>query len=1060
MQCRSCMTVNPAGNRFCEQCGAQLQLACTRCGHDLSPNARFCGNCGHAAATTATSIAETAPKWGELKQATVLFADIVGSTELISQLDPEEAMALLRPAVLRMRHSVERFGGTVVRTLGDGVMALFGVPRALEGHALLACRAALHMQQTFEAHGDALTMRIGLHSGQVASDPSDAEDGRGGGAHGLTIHIASRVIGIAQPGGICLTEACRVAAGATCETIPLGPHNLKGIMGAMALHQLTGVRLPAGARTDTQAGHSSTFRGREREFALLEQALAAIRQGGSLVVGIAGEPGAGKSRLCQEFAIACRSGGIPVHEVRAQLYGHALPMQPILELFRTHFFGLAPHDEPAVARERIASRFASIGPAEADLAILNEFFGVGTAHTVHTLGPRARQARLVTMLKELLRAEAAIERVILIEDLHWLDEASEEFVSVLVEAVAGTRTLLVLNYRPTYRAPWSALAHFEQIELAELAESDMDALVAEALASATPSAEVRRLVRERAAGNPFFAEELARSLIESRMLLPDTGLPAAGLEAVALALPATVEAVIGARLDRIGEPEKTLLQMCAIIGKDIPLAVLERVASPLADQIQAGLDGLSRAGLILPQAAGGEKRFTFRHPLIQEVAYGMQFRVRRGQVHADVAVAMELYYADWLDEYAGLIGYHYEHAGEFLQAARYNARAAGWVGNTNPGIAIRHWRKVRELLAHVPRSDEADRLRVTAGGKVALLGWREGMTFDEVKPLIDDALAVANEGDDRLVPWLLTIEGRMLVASGGPADGYVDLVRKALLYIDVERDRGRFAMAHAFLSQAYAWAGLLREALAANDIALAGERHVEAYDREFIGFSIEQWVLGVRIRLLVRMGRFEEAEDCLERMLDLETVSTEPPVPGMARFGFIELARVRGDAALAERHAEDLGRVLDKYAATPYVQVFFHGYRALAAMVAGKPAEAAAFYRDALALMMERGAAREYESELLAGLAEARLQAGDARQAREHASLAIELALARRTRLAQCRARIVRSLASIALGGRACLEDAQADLAAAQALVEETGASAWAANVAAARERLNAVQAA
>ena len=1036
MRCQSCTTVNPAGNRYCESCGKQLQLTCPKCGHDANLLARFCGNCGSGLQAGAHSVSDGPPKWGELKQATVFFADIVGSTDLVAHMDPEQAMARLRPAVLRMRHSIERFGGTVLRTLGDGVMAMFGVPRSLEGHALLACQAALHMQAAFSQGVDGLQIRVGLHSGQVASDPEDAEDGRGGGAHGVTIHLASRVIALAQPGGICLTPACRSEAGAGCLTESRGMHRLKGIPGEVEILVLTGVE--AAARRNASAHlNPSTFRGRHRELAMLEGVLNGIGEAEAVnVCGIAGEPGAGKSRLCEEFAASCKQRGVPVLDVRAQLYGHSLPMQPILELFRTHFFGISPADDGAAARARIAQAFAPLHSNEADIELLNEFFRVAAPDAAAiALGPRARQARLSELLKQLVRHDAATPRVILIEDLHWIDEASEEFVSTLADAVTGTHTLLLLNYRPAYRAPWVRMPTFRQVELGELPESEMDALVAELLVQVTPLPDICRLVCRRSGGNPFFAEELVRTIVESGVIAPDGGLPVGGLDAVERVLPATLQAVIGARLDRLGEPEKTLLQMCAIIGKEIPLAVLEHVASPLAAQIEHGLDGLCQAGLILPQPTQGGRSFAFRHPLIQEVAYSTQLKVRRGQVHSSVASAMELYYREQVDEYAALIAYHFEQAGLVLKAASYFERAATWLGSMHSTQAIRHWTKVRTLLEKTEHSEDIDRQRATAGAKIATLGWREGMTLDQVKPLIDEALQFANQGDDRLVPWLLTIEGRMMVASGGPADGYVERVKKALLYIDVDRDTGRIAAAHASLCQAYSWAGLLKDALAANDVALECAHHVDAFDRAFFGFSIEQWVLSLRARLLARMGRSSEAQRCLEEMMKLETTSREPPVPGMARIGLVDLAWATGDADLAHLHAGELPELAEKYG-TPYLRAFALGSAAIAASLAGRHPQARDDYARALKVVRETGAAREYEPELLASLAECELQLGDAVRAHAHATEAITLSRARTTRIAECRALIVRAGAALALG------DGQPfnDLDQAQVLIDLTGA--------------------
>ncbi|MBG9388512.1 AAA family ATPase [Caenimonas aquaedulcis] len=1026
------MTVNPTGNRFCESCGGQLQRACPSCGHDVSPGARFCGACGSSMETAAATASESVPKWGELKQATVLFADIVGSTELIAGMGPEEAMGRLRPAVLRMRHSVERFGGTVVRTLGDGVMALFGVPHTLEGHALLACQAALHMQKVFarDAHGPQI--RVGLHSGEIASDPQDARDGQGGGAHGLTIHIASRVVALADPGGVCMTQTCRLLAGNACKTRCIGVHPLKGIRDPVELHELLRMEL-SGAME--QGARSGTFRGRARELARLVRAIDALDTGGANAIGIAGDSGAGKSRLCHEFAQLCRGRGVPVFEVRAQLYGHALPLQPILELFRTHFFGIAAADDAQAARDRIQARFQPLDPARADLELLFEFFGVGASGADAGIGAHARQARLLALLKALVRHDAAVTRVILIEDLHWLDDASEEFVSALIEAVGGTRTVLLLNYRPSYRCPWLGVAHFEQMELHELSGDEMQALVAELMTPVSTLPDLWRLVCRRAGGNPFFAEELVRAIAESNLLSTETGLPLEGLAAVERALPATVQAVVGARLDRLGEPEKTLLLMCAIIGKEIPLSVLEHVASPLASQIEKGLNGLLEAGLILPQPAEGGRRFAFRHPLIQEVAYNGQLKVRRGQLHSAVAEAMELYYAPRLDEFAGLIAYHFEAAKRHLDAARYTARAANWIASTDSARATGSWRKVRELLRTVEASAEVDSLKVLACGKIAWLSWRDGLPMPEVMRFIEEAREIAGQHDARILGLLLFLEGRMLQANGGSVDRYVELVQQARALLGPDATPGSRVLLDTALCQGYGWAGMFGKALAASDAALGGAQAADSFEEAFIGFSLRQWTLVLRGRLLIRMGQLDAAAQCLREVTCMDEQSVDPILMQIAHFGQAEAACLAGDGDAAERHARAVQQIAQRQG-NAYLHVFAHACRALVDHAQDRYEVAISGFRRALDLVRRDNVAREFETELLACLAECCYATDDLEAAEALCGEVMDLSHQRKNRHQHVRALVIASAVRNARGD----ESAHELLARARELVRATEA--------------------
>lgn len=1064
MECQSCHAANPDSNRFCESCGSALTFRCTACGFDCAPHAKFCGGCGTPTARNASPV--PAPRnagavpgpvagWGELKQATVLFADIVSSTEQIAQLDPEQAMDRLNPAVLLMCEAVERFGGTVMRTLGDGVMALFGVPNALEGHARLACESALHMQEIFTGNPQGFSVRVGLHSGLVASDPNAHDGGKGGGAHGLTIHLASRVVGLASAGGVVITEACHSQVLGLVDVESIGRPALKGIPNPVEIFRLTGLKAAFASQHFHQA-KLSPFRGRDKELALLQQAQRLAEAGDAQVIGIVGGPGTGKSRLCYEFAQWCRGHGRPVFEVRAQLYGSATPLQPVLELMRTFFFGISASDTPASARSKIAQRLSGLAPAHAeDQALLGDFLGVGDADsaTPSTLNSKARHARLLAIVEALVKQSAEVSSVVVIEDMHWLDDASEEFVAALVRAAAWTRTMVVLNYRTSYRSPWVGSDNFREIEIGELSATDTDALVRELISHRREFQEISQLIVRRSGGNPFFAEELVRSLAERGVLSGDPSHDRNGLEAVEQALPATVQAVIGARIDRLSESEKSLLQMCAIIGKEVPLPVLERVAGTPRSQIDHSLDTLCFAELIQPQPASGGRRFAFRHPLIQEVAYGTQLKARRAAIHASVAEAMEHYYADQLDEFSALISHHYEAAGRPVNAAEYSARAAHWLAATDSAQAIKLWHKVRSLLADQPRGHQGDSLRAKACAQICLLGWREGLSLEEVQPYIEEAMELAAVVDDRLTQLLLMIEGRMLQASGGPADWYVERAQQALALAQTRVDVGRTAMVNAVLSQAYGWAGLLEAALATNDAALADIASIDKTDREFIGFSIEQWLLGMRSRLLARLGRFDDALECLERLVASGESSVDPVVLQIVHHSYVDLARCSGDVDLARDHAAKLSE-LDKRHSIPYLRAATFNCRGLAKSVAKDYEGAIHEFSEALTLVRNANVAREYETEILANLAECHRCTGDHERALTLAGEGIEISRQRNARLTECRSLITFGAALIDAHGSAREAEAHASFSHAEKLIDVTGARIYESALAGARTRL------
>jgi class 3 adenylate cyclase/tetratricopeptide (TPR) repeat protein len=1045
MECHACNATNADTNRFCESCGSALASSCAACGARAAPHAKYCGACGAplsppaTPAETETDADAAAPAgWGELKQATVLFADIVSSTEQIASLDPEAAMERLQPAVLAMCEAVERYGGTVLRTLGDGVMAIFGVPVAMENHAVLACEAALHMQSRFPDDGKGLSIRVGMHSGQVASDPFAQDASKGGGAHGMTIHLASRVVAQALPQGILVTGECHRLVSGRFEFAPGEARQLRGIPRPVELFALLRAR-------DWEAAHSlrqsllTPFTGRAKEMFALQLALRRARLGRAGIVGVCGPPGMGKSRLCHEFARWCSDEGVPVFEVRAQVYGSTTPLRPVLELLRVFFFGIDASDPHALARAKIRSVLGRLhgGGSEADYSLICDFLGVPAPGEAAMNPAAARRSRLLALLGELMRAPGRMCCVLLIEDLHWLDEASEEFVRALAAAAVGTRTMFLVNYRASADLPLASLPGFEIIELRELGSTEIRSLVSGLISHRRELQEIAEVIAQRSGGNPFFAEELVLALSAGGVLAG--GSAGLGLDSVRRTLPATVQAVIGARIDRLAADQKRVLQICAIVGKEIPVPILQRVTGG-EQPVEKVLEDLCEAELLMKQPDPGDAAFAFRHPLIQEVAYAAQLKARRSQIHASVASAMELHYTDRHDELAGLIAHHHEAAGQFCEAANFLARAARWVGATDSAQAIKHWHKVRSLLRdRLQGNPERDRLLATASAQISLLGWREGLDAQDVQPFIEEAMVLADRVDKRLTQLLLMVEGRMLQASGKPCDWYVDRVQKAISLVQPELGEGRSAMLHASLSQAYGWAGLLREGLAANDVALAGVHGIDAFDRQFIGFNIERWLLGMRSRLLTRLGRFDEARRCLDALLAQGEAAGDPVVLQIVHLAYVELAKCCREPAVAAEHAAAMSE-LGRRHCIPYLHAAVSNCRGIAGSIAGDFGLAAQEFHEALALVRSANVAREHETEILANLAECYLELSQPEQALAHALEAIEISRDRSTRLTECRALITAAAAMLALDGRArrpAIEDA---LAGARELIALTGA--------------------
>jgi class 3 adenylate cyclase/tetratricopeptide (TPR) repeat protein len=1050
MQCLRCSYENKASNEYCEGCGAQLGIECHACGHFNAPGSRFCGQCSAALNPTAARganqswqhhLKSLSAKGGERKRLTVMFADICNSTGLISGLgDPELGMRRLQPVLHLMNEAVRRYEGVVNKSQGDGIMALFGAPQPREDHAVRGCLAALAMQEEIKRLGDAeLQIRVGVHTGEVVVQAIEHGMYQTYDAAGASVHLANRMEHLAEAGGILISRETYTAARQFVEVEPLGPRDIRGLPAPVELFKLRGLQHAPSSGVFRSGRRLSPLLGRSDQFAALALELDHTIQGDGRVVGVVGEAGIGKSRLCFEFAENCRNKGIRVYEARVLAHGRSTPFQPVLELLRD-FFGLRVKEAAEASRRRVVDRMSAFPVSEQLTLLLLEFLGLADPlQPKIKLDPKARKTQLIDFVGTLARSGARnVHTVVLIEDLHWIDAASEEFVEALADAVVGTTTLLVVNFRPGFNAPLMQRSHYRQISMPPLAPAQASMLLRDHFGNDASLALLSRNIIERAHGNPFFLEEIVNALVERGDFEGEKGgyRLKGGIDTIPL--PTTVQAVVAARIDRLDENTKQVLEIASVVGREISISILDQVAGLAEAELSEAVLHLRRAELLYDVPPFEQRLLAFRHPLIQEVAYRSLLHERRRELHSAVARAIENVFKDRVDERASLLAYHLEQAGESLKAAQQHMRAAIWVGVNDPGQALRSWKKVRELLSDQPPSQAIDYLRMAACGQIVNFGWREGMSAQEAAVYFDEAKRLAiSAGDMRASALIHAAYGRIL-ANGGSADEYVEKIREAIAIADAGNDPSVQVTLKAVLCHALRLEGHLAEALQMNVEASNRADEIGTFDRQTLGFDIEIWLTAMRGQTLVMLGRGEEARPFLDRILALEEGSVDAIHYVIPSLAYVDLAWSKGDIRMSQEHADRAFAFAVK-TGNAYLRVYSQACRGLAHITAGRLNSAIEDLSNALGFARTRKAGLENEARILADLANAYRLNGDTAAALATVNEAIEIATSRHARVPECLARIVRA----AILSHSVLHDQAAEAARelnhARELMQQTG---------------------
>jgi class 3 adenylate cyclase/tetratricopeptide (TPR) repeat protein len=894
MTCSACGAITAPGARFCASCGAEL-LACSACGAALGDGQRFCPRCGQPAAARRTTSGETSPGdkprtlaerltgsptalQGERKQVTVLFADLRGSLELLADRDPEEARRVLDPVLTLMVDTAHRYGGTVNQVMGDGVMVLFGAPAAQEDHAVRACHAALEMHAALARHAATvrstadvdMAMRVGLNSGEVVLRLVDSDLRFEYTAVGRTTHIAARMEQLAAPGTTLITGATRRLAEGYIEVRPRGLVTIRGAAQPEEVYELVGA---APARTRSEAARarwSTRFVDREAELGILRRASERAQGKRGQVVAVVGDPGVGKSRLVVEFLHGHLPDGWAVLDTGAFPHQPTTAYLPIIRMLR-QYVGALESDAPEAIRERLEEQVRRIEGVPAILSPLLQLLGVDVIDPAwQDLDPARRRVRTLDALCELLVGHARQQPVCLvIEDVHEIEAETRTLVDRMIDRIVDERVLIILTSRPDHAYPWSAHGHYAQVPMQPLPQDDAAELLVSLLGRGPELPALVELLLERSEGNPLFIESSVSELIDAEALVGHSGAYRLRQPITAIHVPSTVQALLAARIDRLADDDRLLLQCAATIGKDVPVDFLATVTGLPAAEFLDRLDTLVRRGLLYDSGAPSRTRVSFTHGLVLEVAIGALVRETRRALHLRILEALEHGGADVVEDRIERLAHHAVRAEAWDRAVRY-CRDAGALAyqRSAHAAAVEHFERAVDAVRHLPESRDsiADAIDVRLELRAALIAL--GKYHRTVEHLREAEMLARVIDDERRLATIASHLANYLHLTG-QLEAAVAQAEQALAIAERLGDIQLQRVTAAYLGFAQHTLGRYREAadLARRNIrALAGPQELERFGMTSLPAVYSRTCLAWA---LAELGDFDEAQEAGDQALAL-----------------------------------------------------------------------------------------------------------------------------------------------------------------------------------------------
>lgn len=712
MRCPKCQFENPENLKFCGECGAKLEKICSYCNSSNPLQFKFCGECGRDLSLpsrpipkelsfdeklakiqrylpkdlTQKILAQRDKIEGERKQVTVMFCDMEGFTTITEKLGSEETYALMDQVYEILIHKVHDYEGTVNELTGDGIMALFGAPIALEDAPQRAIRSALAIHREINRFSEqfkgekripSIKMRIGIHTGPVIVGTLGNDLRVEFKAVGDTVNLASRMEGFADPGTTYVTEDTFKLAEGLFRFEALGDKKVKGKEVPINVYQ---VIAPSTRRTrfDVSAERGLTpFVGRERELELLLDGFERVKGGKGQAFSIISEAGVGKSRLLYEFRKAVANEDVTFLEGRCLSYSRGIAYHPVIDILKSNFDIREGDGDPEIT-EKVSKGLKILGTDDtSNLPYLLELLAVkDTGIDRISMSPEARKGRFLEALKRIVLKDSEIRPLIMaFEDLHWIDKTSEESLKYLLGTISGARVFLIFTYRPEFVHTWGARSYHSQVNLNRLSNRESLTMIYHLLDTEKVDKSLEELILEETEGVPFFIEEFISSLKDQRIIEKKEDKYYLAKDIRDVTIPSTIQDVVMARVDSLADGVKGLLQTGSVAGREFSHDLIKRVTDLSEEELWSHLSALKDSELIYERGIYPQSTYIFKHALTQEVAYNSLLHKRRREIHGKIGKAIEQIYAERLQEFYEILAYHSLQGEDWQRAYRYSREA-------------------------------------------------------------------------------------------------------------------------------------------------------------------------------------------------------------------------------------------------------------------------------------------------------------------------------------------------------------------------------------------------